>query len=258
MGAIALVGGLVLASCNATVQGTTLTVVSAQEDSFFSNGDEPYVAVIQYRVIPGVPNSTQVHYLGHLQEIGTHMYDGSVATIPDAMGKMDFPNVRLASLPNILNGAAPEIVGAVTVAIESDASPFSAIDGIMNDVAAELDTQLRQQIETMSFAQLLDADTASARLKTAAQKVEDAASPSFWQGVGIWLSSFGDPDDVISFKVLVLVGVSSDLADTIDTKFATGLPDEVVGRALRGNGGLDVTYAGDDANYRVHWNMAVS
>jgi hypothetical protein len=255
-GGVALVGGLILSACNVSIQSQTLTVNSAQEDGFLSNGDEPYVAVIQFRVIPGVPNSTQVHYLGNLQEVGTHMYDGSSATIPDAMGLMSFSNVHMANLPGLLNGDAPEIVGAVTVAMESDASPWSAINGIMNDVASELDTQLRAQIETMSFAQLLDANAASARLSEAASRVQAAASPSFWRGVGIWFSSFGDPDDVIGFKVLFMVGVTSDLSDLVDAKLGTGLPAEVVGRALR-TGPLDVNYSGDDANYTIRYNINV-
>ena len=109
--------------------------------------------------------------------------------------------------------------------MESDASPWSAINGIMNDVANELDAQLRAQIEPLSFAQILDpGDTVAARLAEAARRVQAAATPSFWRGVGIWFSSFGDPDDVIGFKVLFLVAVTGDLADTVDAKLASGLP----------------------------------
>ena len=100
------------------------------------------------------------------------------------------------------------------------------------DVRNELDAQLRAQIEPLSFAQILDPVTASARLKEAAERVEAAATPSFWRGVGIWFSSFGDPDDVIAFKVLFFVAVNGDLADTVDAQLATGLPDSVVGRDL--------------------------
>lgn len=250
--------GLLLAACNnVTVQASTITVVDAQEESWYSNGDEPYVAVIRFRVKPGVAGSTSVQFLGNLQEIDDHMDDGDVASIPAAMGATTFSDVTPVGLQAVLNGAAPEIVGAVTVAIESDASPWSAINGIMNDVRAELDTQLRAQIEPLSLSDILTSDAAAERLKIAAQRVEAAATPSFWEGVGIWFSSFGDPDDVIGFRVLFFVAVDGQLADAVDAKLSTGLPAEVIGRALRA-GPLDVTYSGDGATYRVRWNVAIN
>jgi hypothetical protein len=260
VGAVLIVGVLLAAGCsltNAGLQGQTLTAIDAQEESFFSNGDEPYVAVIQFRVTPGIAGSTQVRFLGNLAEIATHIDDGDSATIPAAMAATSFPNVLTAGLSDIIAGRSPEIVGAVTVAMESDASPWSAINGIMNDVTNELDAQLRAHIEPLSFSQILDPATAADRLAEAARRVEAAATPSFWRGVGIWFSSFGDPDDVIGFKVLFLVGVTGDLADTVDAKLASGLPDAVVGRALR-PGPLDVDYSGDGATYRIRWNVTTS
>jgi len=262
LGVVAVIAvlGLVATACslgNAGVRGETLTALDAQEESFFSNGDEPYVAVIQFRVTPGIAGSTRVHFLGNLSEIATHIDDGDSASIPAAMAATSFPNVLTADLGDIVAGRSPEIVGAVTVAMESDASPWSAVNGIMNDVANELDAQLRAQIEPLSFSQILDPATAADRLAEAARRVEAAATPSFWRGVGIWFSSFGDPDDVIGFKVLFLVGVTGNLADAVDAKLASGLPDTVVGRALR-PGPLDVDYAGDGATYRIRWNVTTS
>ena len=46
VGAVASVAMLIAACNNVTVQASTLTAVDAQEESWFSNGDEPYVAVI--------------------------------------------------------------------------------------------------------------------------------------------------------------------------------------------------------------------
>jgi hypothetical protein len=257
VGAVAVVAVLLAACNNVTVQASTLTAVDAQEESWYSNGDEPYVAVIRFRVKPGVAGSTQVQFLGNLQEIAQDIDDGDVASIPAAMGATTFTDVTPIGIQAVLGGSSPEIVGAVTVAMESDASPWSAINGIMNDVRAELDTQLRAQVETMTLADLLDSETAAARLEVAAERVEAAATPSFWRGVGIWFSSFGDPDDVIGFKVLFFVAVNGELADAVDAQLASGLPAEVVGRALR-SGPLDVTYAGDGATYRVRWNVAIT
>lgn len=255
LGAVAIVG--VVAACNVSVRGSTLTVLDAQEEAWYSNGDEPYVAVIQFRVTPGVAGSTSVQFLGNLQEIAQHIYDGDSAPIPEAMAGTSFPKVTPIGFNAILAGRSPEIVGAVMVAMESDASPWSAINGIMNDVRDELDTQLRAQIEPLSFAQILEPGTAAARLQEAAERVEAAAAPSFWRGVGIWFRSFGDPDDVIGFKVLFFVAVNGSLADTVDAQLATGLPNSVVGRALR-SGPLDVDYSGDGATYRIRWDVSIT
>jgi hypothetical protein len=257
LGAAAIAAGVLVGvtACDATMDGQTLTAVDAQEESFFSNGDEPYLAVIQFRVIPGVPGSTHVRFLGNLAEIAQHIDDGDSATIPDSMALASFPGVQFADLTQIIGGRSPEIVGAVTVAMESDASPWSAINGIMNDVAAELDHQLRTQIEPMTFLDIVNGDTAATKLANAATAIQAAAEPEFWQAVGIFFSSFGDPDDVIGFKVLFNVAVSgSDLQNIVDTKLGTGLPATVVGGALR-NESIDVNYAGDGATYRVRWNI---
>ena len=172
------------------------------------------------------------------------------------MALASFPDVQFANLQQIIGGTSPEIVGAVTVAMESDASPWSAINGIMNDVAAELDHQLRTQIEPMTFLDIVNGDTAATKLADAATAIQAAAEPEFWQAVGIFFSSFGDPDDVIGFKVLFNVAVSgSDLQDIVDTKLGAGMPAAVVGGSLR-NETLDVDYAGDGATYRVRWNIA--
>ena len=255
---VAVAAGVLVAAtaCNATVDGQTLTAIDAQEESFFSNGDEPYVAVIQFRVIPGVPGSTQVHFLGNLQEIATGIDDGDSATIPDSLALASYPDVQYANLQQILSGTSPEIIGAVTVAMESDASPWSAINGIMNDVAAELDNQLRTQIEPLSFVDLVSGDGVAARLESAANAIQAAAEPSFWNGVGIWFSSFGDPDDVIGFKVLFTVAVTGELQDTVDAQLSD-LPASVVGGALR-NESIAVDYAGDGATYRIAWNIGVT
>ena len=230
LGGAAVAVGLVLTACNVTIDGNTLTALDAQEESWYSDGDEPYVAVIQFRVTPGVAGSTQTRYLGNLQEIAQGIYDGESAGIPDAMAATKFPNVTMMTMENVIaTGRAPEIVGAVSVAMESDASPWSAINGIMNDVRNELDRQLRLQVETLTLAQLLNPDTVSERLAEAAHRVEAASQPSFWRSVGIWFQSWGDPDDVIGFKVLLFVAAQGPLADAIDARFSSGLPPSVVG-----------------------------
>ena len=256
LGAVGTVAALVLVACNVSVTGTTLTALDAQEEAWYSNGDEPYLAVIQFRVTPGVPGSTETRFLGNLQEIAQHVDDGDTVNIPASMAATSFPDVTKIGFSKILAGESPEILGAVTVAMESDGSPWSAINGIMNDVRNELDSQLRQQIEPLSFADIVTPGAAAARLDEAARNIQAAASPSFWRSVGIFFSSFGDPDDVIDFKVLFFVAVTNDLAPVVDAQLAS-LPDDIVGRTLR-NESLQVDYSGDGATYRINWDVKIS
>ena len=100
IGAVLLVAGLLAVSCsltNAGCTGQTLTALDAQEESFFSNGDEPYVAVIQFRVTPGIPRLDPGALPRQPPEIATHIDDGDSATIPAAMAATSFPNVQAAT-----------------------------------------------------------------------------------------------------------------------------------------------------------------
>lgn len=245
-----------IAGCDWKIDAQTFTVVDAQEESFLSDGDEPYLAVIQFRVKPGVANSTSVQYLGNLRELHGGADDGDSFGIPDAMGRANFPGVKTVSLADILGGASPEIVGVITVAMESDLSSWGAINGIMGDVAAELERQLRTVIETLTFAEILTPGAAGERLKQVAASVEGAATPSFWRGVGLWFAAIGDPDDVIGFKVLLFAAVDNELRPTVDAALSTGLPDTITARSLVG-GPVDLTYAGDGATYRIRFDIGL-
>ncbi len=46
----------------AVIDANTLHVSNAQEDAWYSDGDEPYVAIIGYRSTLGVPGSTVTRY----------------------------------------------------------------------------------------------------------------------------------------------------------------------------------------------------
>ncbi|MEZ5167238.1 MAG: hypothetical protein R2695_12415 [Acidimicrobiales bacterium] len=93
-----VVVALFAAACQSHVSAHTLRVVQAQEDGFFENGDEPYVAVIQWRVIPGTPGSASAHFVGNLAELASGADDGAVLSIPAAMGTVHFDDVQASNL----------------------------------------------------------------------------------------------------------------------------------------------------------------
>ena len=62
---------------------------------------------------------------------------------------------------------------------------------------------------------------------------------------------------MIGLKVLFFVAVNGSLANAVDAQLSPGLPDSVVGRALR-SGPLDVDYSGDGATYRIRWDVSIT
>jgi hypothetical protein len=251
---VALATTAALAGCDWKVDAQTFRVSDAQEEGIFSDGDEPYLAVIQFRVKPGIAGSTSVQYLGNLQELHSGADDGDVMGIPDAMGRAHFPGVVPVGLGDIANGGSPEIIGVITVAMESDLSTWGAVNGLMGDVAAELDNQLRTVIETLTFSDIITPGTAAARLEQVAAEVEASATPSFWRALGLWFAAFGDPDDVIGFKVLLFAAVDEQLRPIVDDAFSSGLPDTITAKALVA-GPVQLTYAGDGATYQVTFDI---
>src|SRR5687768_2207674 len=105
-----------------------LVVHDADEDDFFSDGDEPYFVTMGVRSRLGVPGTTEVFWSGVLDDDWANgIDDGGAAGIPSSMGRLDFPGVETPGVAELIGGARPEVIGAVIVAIESDATPFDAI-----------------------------------------------------------------------------------------------------------------------------------
>ena len=237
------------------VDANSLRVNDAQEEGFFSDGDEAYIAQIGFRSTPGRAGSTSAFYQGGLSEIDD-LDDGETHTIPDAQGRVRFANVTTRSLTDVLQGRNPEVIGTLSVVFESDATPFSTINSIMSQVTASVRTEIAKVIEPLSLADLRDGSAISARLATAQRNIQASATPTTLQAIGIFLGSFGDPDDIVAFKANVFVAVDSSLAGLIDTQIGMNIPSATgIGGALR-----DRTYAlgfaGDGANYTVNYRVS--
>ncbi len=246
---------LVATACQIDVQATTFHVVDAQEEAWYSNGDEPYIAVIKWRVTPGTPGSTQVSLLTELDdELASNMYDGSSVGIPAANGLVEFDNVTPVALQQVLTGSVPELLGTVVIAIESDNTPWGTINNLMHDVEASLATELANIVEPLTIADLTNPQVIADGLGQAAANVQAAITPDFWDSVLLFLGSLGDPDDVIGIGFTVWVATAGPLADVINASLPAALPGNAIGGAWSNNlnpvnGSL--TFSGDGATYVV-------
>lgn len=223
---------LVAAACTIDVGATSLTVVQAQEDGFLQNGDEPYVATIQWRVVPGTPGSASTRFIGNLQELASGADDGAVLSIPSAMGSVHFEDVQNSTFEALIGqGLVPELVGTVLVVMESDLTSWGTINSLMNDVAAALLTELRDQIEPLTITQLTDPEAVASALSQAAANVEAAVTPGVWDSILLWLGSLGNPDDPIGVGFTVWVAAYGALGQFIEAGMLSALPANATGGA---------------------------
>ncbi len=266
-----------------TIDQNTLTAVDAQEESWLSDGDEPYIAVIRFRSRFGQVGSTQATFLGGLKELHSGADDGDSMTIPDSMGRSNFSNVTRLDGAALFGGQNPEIVGTVTVAMESDATPFSLMALGFREAADVARREIASLVETTTVAEIIsDPDAFQARVTEVATRVRRRAQLSVWEDIGQTLASFGDPDDRIGAKVSLFIGIdekmltdellailkafatpSGDLfldqlqalPQSIDSQLAAAVPPSqgLAGTLRRRNYSLD--FAGDGATYRVSYKV---
>ena len=257
-----LLFSLLAAACTVDVGATTLTVVQAQEDGFLQNGDEPYVAVIKWRVIPGTPGSASAEFIGNLDELATGADDGAVLGIPSAMGTVNFENVQSSTFGQLLsNGTVPELVGTVMVVMESDLTPWGTINNLMNDVEAALESELVDQVEPLTIAQLTDPQQVADALATAAANVEAAVTPGIWDSILLFLGSLGNPDDPIDVGFTVWIAAYGSLGQLIDTSLVSALPSGASGGVWWNSTDPITTtmrFSGDGAIYDVDIVATVS
>ncbi|MGI9602929.1 MAG: hypothetical protein ACR2QE_13670 [Acidimicrobiales bacterium] len=245
---------LVASACQIDVAATTLHVVQSQEDGLLQNGDEPYVAVIQWRVIPGEAGSTEVSFLGNLAELGSGMDDGDSAPIPASMGAASFSDVQVSSLGQVAQGILPELVGTVMIVMESDLTSWGTVNNLMGDVESALQTELQNEIEPLTIVDLTNPAIVAEALSVAAANVEEAVTPGILDSILLWLGSLGNPDDLIGVGFTVWIAAGGTLGQFIDASLPAALPANAAGGVWHDN--LDpktatLRFAGDSAIYDV-------
>jgi hypothetical protein len=228
-----------------SIDANTVRALDQQE-----NHDEVYVASIAFRTTPGVPGSTTATYHGNLSEInGVDV--GETHNIPNAMGRVTFPNVTRRSLSDVFAGHNPEVIGTISFFWERDLTAFGTIDNLMEDVADAAETEIAQVVEPLTLADLADGDAIADRLGEAADRIEESATPPLLRRIGIFLGALFNPDDLIDHKVNVFVAVDNTLAAQVDAEIGMNIPSSTgVGGALRPRT-YNQVFSDPDASYRV-------
>jgi hypothetical protein len=210
-----------------------LKVEEADEDGFASNGDEPFVAAIGFRSRMQTPGSTSVFWNGMLDDTwGDHAKDGSVRDIPEQMGLLRFDNVERPGLAQFLQGARPEVIGRVTIVVESDGTPWGTIKDMLQRAQGALHTELVNLVELGQF----DTENPAGSVEQAARRVQEAATSGL--GLGDWFESGGDPDDPM--------GQAVDIYAAVDPALASQVPLPILQET-----GWDREFKDSDTRYRV-------
>jgi hypothetical protein len=239
------------------IDANSMNTANIQEDSWFSDGDEPYIAVIGFRSRFGTPGSTNAVFIGGLRELSGGADDGDVLNIPDSMGRVNFPSVTRLGLGEIAAGQNPEVVGTITVAMESDATPWSSMNSIFSNLASVARTEIANVIETTTLLDVVSGATPLAdRFEQAVQRIEAGTRMSTWEQLGLFLQSWADPDDKIAFRFSAFIAVDDTLTALVDAEVAKVLPpDKGFGGGLS-NRTASISFSGDGARYVVGFGVS--
>ena len=175
-----------------------LRVDDAQEEDWYSDGDEPYFVVIGFRSTFDTPGSTSAFWGGHLDdEWAEGSYDGDEHDIPARMGVVSFPAVEYVSTDELRVGTKPEVIGALVIALESDSTPWGTVRDIAEDLRNSVEEEARRLIENRP----VDATIEFEDVEQAVENVRGNIDVDFWDVV----ESFGDFEDVVGTHVFIFV-----------------------------------------------------
>lgn len=232
------------------IDANTQVARDIQEDGWLSDGDEFYIAVIGFRTTPGRAGSTRAVFRGGLKEIDD-IDKGESHTIPDSMGRMEFPSVTRRSASQILAGQSPELIGTIHVLFESDATPFSAVNSKMTSLASTVQRELARVIEPLSMTDLANPQRIADQLNTATKRIKNSTKVSVAEGIKLWLQSWTDPDDLIGVQISLFAAVDESLTGLIDSQLSGALPAGTGTAGSLRTRNYTQTYANDGLTYDI-------
>jgi hypothetical protein len=220
-----------------------LRVNDADEDGVFSDGDEPYLVAIGFRSRFRTAGSTQVFWGEMLDDDWANgVESGDTRAIPGPMGTLEFPAVDLPTLDQIVHGTFPEVLGSLVIAMESDATPFDAVRDKVHDIEGVIRSQLTNLVEGGA----LDLQNPGPQIKAAVKAAQDQLTPSIGEAIGLWLQSFGDPDDLVGVNVLAYAAVDQ----SVDVQGVAKLAEQGVALDFNADG---VSYSVSGRVTREGW-----
>lgn len=227
-----------------TIKLDRLFVHDADEDGALSNGDEPYIVPIGFRSQFRTPGSTSVFWKGVLDDDwASDVEEGGSKKIPAGQGELVFKGVSRPTVPEVFDGALPEILGAVVLVFESDATPFDKIRGLVDDVRTALRSEVRRLVEGGA----LNLSDPEADIQRAVENVRAATELTTAEKIEIFLVSWTDPDDLVGIRPLAFAAVQGDglpipvLADQdLNLRFRpSGVHYEIRGRLIGREDGVN-------------------
>jgi hypothetical protein len=261
----ALVGGLALfgAACDYAQDLETLTVVDANEDGLFSNGDEPYLSVYTYRVTIGEAGSTEVAFAGGTSEIANGMNAGDSVSI-SGPGDETFTDLTFGGYPDVEAGFTPTVFGEVIVALEDDFG--SVAQDMSGEVVAAVATTLQANFEGISGTGNGDrpADVAAftGNMATVRADVNSGVITAYNNNTGI----FTDDDDLIGVGMTMYATAAGQFGFDMDAAMAAAFSGDEGVSAGTADGGPPgdgegrppetIRMSGSDAVYDVTLSLA--
>jgi hypothetical protein len=231
---------------------TTIRSLDQSEMHSIPAGDELYLARVRFRSTVGKANSTTAYFNGGVSAdtVIKGVQVNETHSIPDSMGKVTFPNVELRGVNDVLAGNNPEILGTIDVLFEDDTTPKDAICDLMRDLALAVKDELADIVEPLNLLNM-NATAMAGQIQDAVQGIEDAVMPSTGELIGLFLSSFFNPDDLIGFRVNLFAAVDATLSSLVDSQVA-GVISSSTGTAgsLRERS-YSHTYSGSAGSWRV-------
>ena len=198
-----------------------LRVVRSEEGT-----DEPYLEFISYRATVGVAGSAEV---------------GISRLTPGAMPATiaEFDGVRLPTVGELLAGAPLEVMGAIVIAFDDDATSQDLIDIVIRRVATALEGELVRIVERGSVIAFATNPAAlTDGLAEAERNIRAAARPSDFEAVVGWALSYFDLDDLIGVRVYTYIAVDKEVAALLVLRNDANTTSGVLGETLASHGSI--------------------
>lgn len=245
---------------NCVYNFSQLQVLNAEEDDFFSDGDEPYFVYISFKSRTATKGSTQTFINAFdNDEWAEGIKQEQSKNIPAFMGRIVIP-VSLLDFADVVEAnknktpLTAEIVGVIGIALESDATPFKLVRKLMSNLRAEIQSNVASIIENLpSDLSKIKFDKIAPDIASSVEKLKSKFTPSFAQKFLIFLQSAGDPDDFAGFSAQYNVCVDKDLLLILNAFSGKNL--QVPNILVPQNFSLD--YKGKGVHYRVNGNISL-
>lgn len=183
-----------------------LVALDIDEDGDFSDGDEPYLIMVNFRSRFFTPGSTNVFVNRFENEDWANGIErGQTRNIPANMGVATFENVRILPIADIRAGTMPELIGSIVLAMESDAMPWGEVRNLVNSLTGALRTELVRLVEGGALGIGTTSAEANAEVTASLRRINESVTPNARDALRIGLNSYGDPDNFVGVHTFLFV-----------------------------------------------------